>query len=128
MDLRRFSDILNGKLDRLEMMEASDGDQDTDVGRGSDQSGRRDLLEQARSLDPHDPKVTGFIRVLLDKNKRPNNKVLVSSTFRHTLAYLDVHARNAGCASPIHGDVLTTSARACAAASACPRRMPMRST
>jgi ATP-dependent helicase HepA len=64
------------------------------------------LLQQARSLDPHDPKAAAFIRVLLDKSKRPNNKALVFSTFRHTLAYLDAHARQTGLrVALVHGDV-----------------------
>ena len=58
-------------------------------------SGRtsRPCSNRRSNLDPNDPKVEAFVRVLLDKNKRPNNKALVFSTFRHTLAYLDAHAR-----------------------------------
>jgi superfamily II DNA or RNA helicase len=102
-----LSDILSGKLDRLELMEASDSDQEADL---SFVDGVRadieTLLEQARNLDPHDPKVAAFVRVLLDKNKRPNNKALVFSTFRHTLAYLDAHVRRTGLrVGLIHGDV-----------------------
>ncbi len=102
-----LSDMLNGKLDRLELMEASDNDQDGDLGF-VDQV-RADiaaLLEQARTLDQHDPKVAAFIRVLLDKSKRTNNKAMVFSTFRHTLAYLDTHARRTGLrVGLIHGGV-----------------------
>jgi ATP-dependent helicase HepA len=102
-----LSDILSGKLDRLELMEASDSDQETDVGFVDQvKADIETLLEEARNLDPHDPKVAGFIRVLLDKNTRPNNKALVFSTFRHTLAYLDAHARGTGLrVALIHGDV-----------------------
>ena len=46
------------------------------------------LLAQASILDPHDPKVEAFVQVLMDKSKLANNKALVFSTFRHTLAYL----------------------------------------
>ena len=38
------------------------------------------LLKQARDLDPHDPKVEAFVRVLIDKSKLPNNKAIV---FQH---------------------------------------------
>lgn len=102
-----LSDILNGKLDRLEHMETNDSDEDPDLSP-LDQI-RADvigLLEQARDLDPHDPKVAAFARVLLDKSKRPNNKALVFSTFRHTLAYLDSHVRQTGLrVALVHGDV-----------------------
>ena len=102
-----LSDILGSKLDRLELLEASDNDDDADFSflgqvRGEIES----LLEQARNLDSHDPKVEAFIKVLLDKDKLPNNKALVFSTFRHTLAYLDTHARGTGLRiGLIHGDV-----------------------
>jgi ATP-dependent helicase HepA len=102
-----LSDILSGKLDRLELMEASDSDQEVELGFVDQvKADIETLLEQARNLDPHDPKVAAFIRVLLDKNKRPNNKALVFSTFRHTLAYLDAHARRTAMrVALIHGDV-----------------------
>ncbi|BAV33389.1 helicase [Sulfuricaulis limicola] len=102
-----LQDMLTGKLDRLELMEASDGDEDIDLGF-IDQV-RADinaLLEQARNLDPYDPKVAAFTKVLLDKNKLTNNKVLVFSTFRHTLAYLAAHTQRTGLRyGLIHGDV-----------------------
>ncbi len=102
-----LSDMLNGKLDRLELMEALDSDEDTELGF-IDQIGAdiEALMEQSRNLDPYDPKVAAFIKVLLDKSRRPNNKTLIFSTFRHTLRYLDVHTRQAGLrVALIHGDV-----------------------
>jgi superfamily II DNA or RNA helicase/uncharacterized protein YuzE len=102
-----LSDILNGKLDNVELMEAADGDQEIDVGFINQiRADVASLLEQARNLDPDDPKVTAFLRVLVDKNRRANNKALVFSTFRHTLAYLQMHTENAGVrVGLIHGDV-----------------------
>ena len=102
-----LSDILSGKLDRLELMEASDSDQDADLGFVAQvTTDIEDLIEQARNLDPHDPKVEAFVQVLLDKNKLPNNKALVFSTFRHTLAYLETHATRAGLSvGLVHGDI-----------------------
>jgi superfamily II DNA or RNA helicase len=104
-----LSDVLSGRLDHLELMEASDDDPDDKAVFGFVAQARSDveaLLERARKLDPHDPKVEAFVQVLLDKNKLPNNKALVFSTFRHTLAYLDDHARQAGLRTGlIHGDI-----------------------
>src|SRR5262249_21306443 len=100
-------DILNGKLDRLELMEASDADADADFSFVEEV--RLDIegvLNQARNLDPADPKVEAFVKILSEKSKMPNNKALVFSTFRHTLTYLFDHAQRIGlrCAL-IHGDV-----------------------
>lgn len=84
-----LQDILVGKLSQLELMEAGDGGDSVDL--SSVDLVRADidgLLEQARRLDPHDPKVEAFVKVLVDKGKLPNNKAIVFSTFRHTLAYL----------------------------------------
>jgi len=102
-----LSDILGGNLNRLELMEASDDDQDVEPGfLGEIRADIEDLVEQARNLDPHDPKVEAFVRVLRDKNKLPNNKALVFSTFRHTLAYLHAHANRDGLRiGLVHGDI-----------------------
>jgi len=102
-----LEDILNGKLDRLELMEASDGDEDTDLSFvATVRTDIEALIEQARDLDPFDPKVEAFVKVLTDKGKLSNNKALVFSTFRHTLAYLARHAQRTGLrCGLIHGDV-----------------------
>ncbi|WP_281806408.1 DEAD/DEAH box helicase [Methylocystis echinoides] len=102
-----LSGILNSKLDRLELLEASDDDADADFSFLTHvRKEIEDLLDQANQLDPHDPKVEAFLKVLQEKNKLPNNKALVFSTFRHTLAYLDRHASAVGLRiGVIHGDV-----------------------
>lgn len=102
-----LSDMLNGKLNQLELMEASDTDQDADLGFVDQvRADIEALLEQTQHLDSDDPKMTAFIRVLLENNQRTNNKALVFSTFRHTLAYLYAHVRPAGLRMGlIHGDV-----------------------
>jgi ATP-dependent helicase HepA len=85
-----LEDILTGKLDQLELMEASDSSEES-VDLSFVDEVRNDitnLIGLARNLDPRDPKVDAYIRVLEDKNKLPNNKALIFSTFRHTLAYL----------------------------------------
>lgn len=102
-----LADILSGKVDRLEMLEATDSDQETDVAFIDQiRADVKILLEDVRDLDPYDPKSEAFVRVLLDKNACTNNKALVFSTFRHTLAYLDTRARHAGLrVGLIHGDI-----------------------
>jgi hypothetical protein len=89
------------------MMEAGDIEEEADLSfvdhvRADIQS----LLEQARVLDDQDPKVEAFVRVLKDKSRLPNNKALVFSTFRHTLAYLAHHVQRTGLRfGLIHGEV-----------------------
>lgn len=106
-----LSDMLTGKLDRLEIMELSDTDTDIEPGLGADFTGQirtdvEQLLIQAQNLDPQDPKIAAFVKVLQDKNKLSNNKALVFSTFRHTLSYLAQHAQQAGLrVALIHGGV-----------------------
>lgn len=102
-----LSDILNRKLDQLELIEAADSADEVDL---SFVEGIRleieHLISRAASLDPTDPKVEAFIRTLRDKTRLANNKALVFSTFRHTLAYLARHTEDAGLRyGVIHGDI-----------------------
>ncbi len=46
------------------------------------------LIRQASLLKGPDPKFEAFVSVIRDKQKLENNKLLVFSGFRHTLAYL----------------------------------------
>ncbi|MDI3294395.1 DEAD/DEAH box helicase [Janthinobacterium tructae] len=83
-----LQDILGGKLAQLE------GDEDFEEAehpsdfleqiRGDVES----LIERAANLDPADAKADAFLKVVDDKLVMPRNKVLVFSTFRHTLKYL----------------------------------------
>jgi superfamily II DNA or RNA helicase/uncharacterized protein YuzE len=102
-----FADILSGKLDRLEQMEAADSDQESDCRLTSQiRDDVEALLSRAKNLDSDDPKAAAFVKVLLDKSTQHNNKALVFSTFRHTLSYLNTHAQNAGLrVALVHGDV-----------------------
>lgn len=102
-----LTDILAGKLDRLEALESVDDDRDIDLGFADDV--RRDineLLELAGSLSPYDPKVEAFKRVISEKGRLENNKSLVFTTFRHTIAYLAQHASETGLRiGVVHGGV-----------------------
>jgi superfamily II DNA or RNA helicase len=84
-----LEDMLSGHLNGLEFMEVSDSDDEPDF--SSIDQLRTDikaLLEKSHNLDPSDPKVEAFVRIITEKSKLSNNKILVFSTFRHTLAYL----------------------------------------
>jgi ATP-dependent helicase HepA len=104
-----LEDILAGKVDQLEQAETFNGEAEADTDSAFFASIRDDidsLLKITRSIDPTDPKVDRFAQILQDKVKLPNNKALVFSTFRHTLAYLLRHSELAGLrCGLIHGDV-----------------------
>ena len=102
-----LEDTLAGRLDRLELMEASDGDEEVDMGFVAQvRTDIEALLSQARNLEDNDPKVEAFVQILKDKGKLANNKALVFSTFRHTLAYLVKHTERTGMRyGLIHGAV-----------------------
>ena len=84
-----LQDILEGKLSQLESEDDGDGAEERDNGfveqiRGDIES----LIQRAKRLDPRDPKADAFMHVVRDKLGMTRNKVLVFSTFRHTLLYL----------------------------------------
>jgi len=84
-----LEDILQGKLASLEEADESDDGTEhqfdfVDQIRGDVES----LVHRAKNLDPQDPKADAFMQVISDKLGMPRNKVLVFSTFRHTLRYL----------------------------------------
>lgn len=87
--------ILHGNLEKIIEAEIADGyDADPAMDLAFVDEVRAEitsLLERAANLDSRDPKVEAFVKVLQDKAKLPNNKALVFSTFRHTLAYLVQH-------------------------------------
>jgi len=102
-----LEDMLNGKLSQLEVMEASDSGDEIDLSFVEQvRSEIEGILNHARNLDPYDPKVEAFVKVLQDKNALANNKALVFSTFRHTLAYLARYVEKAGIRyGLVHGDI-----------------------
>ena len=84
-----LENILNRHIDELEWTEA---DNTVPVLRSdaviSIQSQIQDVLEKARALDPIDPKYERLLNIVRDKQNLPNNKVMLFSSFRHTLHYL----------------------------------------
>ena len=89
-----LKDILSRHLDELEWEEADNTAQvPTDEVVGPIRSQIQAILEKARSLDPHDPKLEALRKIIRDKQNLPNNKVMLFSSFRHTLRYLYEHLR-----------------------------------
>lgn len=102
-----LDDILTGKLNQLEAMVAGDSDIEMEFNFIDEIRGEiSSLVEKARELDEEDPKAAAFVEAVIEKNRMPNNKALVFSTFRHTLRYLsDKLADNGLRFGLIHGDV-----------------------
>lgn len=102
-----LSELLDGKVSQLEIMEASDGDGDGDTSFVDlIRQEVKELLDLASTLDAHDPKAEAFKRLITEKGEFANNKVLVFTTFRHTLAYLERHATSTGLRiGVVHGGV-----------------------
>ena len=90
-------DMLDGKLELLESSDDVDSALRIDPNFVNEIRADIELLiERADSLDPYDPKIISLIKVLNDKAKMTNNKALVFSTFRHSLAYIERHIAAAG--------------------------------
>ena len=85
-----IDEILNRRVGELVEVE---GDSFLGVMPGGDtirtiRSRIRMVVEQARSLDPHDPKLDRLRAIIREKQSLSNNKVMLFSSFRHTLRYL----------------------------------------
>ena len=102
-----LEDILHRHLDELEWAEADAVDAIprpelvTQI-RGQIQG----LLEKAKNLDAEDLKLGALREIIQDRQRLPNNKVMIFSSFRHTLAYLHKHLITDGFrVGLIHGGV-----------------------
>lgn len=85
-------DILNRHIDELYWDEADNTQKiPEDSAIESIESQIQTVLEQAQNLDPDDPKLDALKEILKDKQELPNNKVMLFSSFRHTLSYLHKH-------------------------------------
>jgi superfamily II DNA or RNA helicase len=84
-----LEDILGRHVDELEWTEAdSDSFAPGEETMASISSRIQTIIEIARRLDPVDPKLEALRQIIRDKQNLPNNKIMVFSSFRHTLGYL----------------------------------------
>jgi SNF2 family DNA or RNA helicase len=103
-----LEDILNRHLSRLEISDIDEGDAPEEIAEvlAEFRVEVRDLINKAKSISGPDPKFDEFLKVVQDKQNLPNNKLLVFSTFRHTLAYLVRRLSEAPVRlGLIHGDI-----------------------
>ncbi len=102
-----LEDILTRRLDELEWTEADAIDAmplKELTPRIREQV--QELLEKAKTLDPEDLKLAALRKVVHNRQRRRNNKIMIFSSFRHTLSYLYKHLAAEGFrVGLIHGDV-----------------------
>lgn len=80
--------ILNRHLDELLWEEADDTDIPQDSAIASIQPQIQRFLNAVRSLEETDPKLEALRNIIRDKQNLSNNKIMLFSSFRHTLNYL----------------------------------------
>ena len=84
-----LENILNRHIDDLEWVEMDYETADPYIDIFNQiQSQVKNILDNARSLDPHDPKYERLRSILRNKQTLSNNKTILFSSFRHTLHYL----------------------------------------
>ncbi|MCY4554601.1 MAG: helicase-related protein [Candidatus Poribacteria bacterium] len=100
-----LEDILNRRLDELEWTEADALDaMPTPELTTHIREQVQNLLEKANNLDPQDLKLEALRKVVRDRQNLPNNKVMIFSSFRHTLSYLHKNLMRDGFrVAQIHG-------------------------
>lgn len=103
-----LSDILNRHLSQAQLSEMCDEENPADLAAviADFRAEVEALIQRAQALNGPDPKFDAFLQVIRDKQALPNNKLLVFSTFRHTLAYLMAKLSRASVRlGLIHGDI-----------------------
>ncbi len=55
-----------------------------------------EIIAKSKSLPNEDPKLASMLKVIEDKQKEENNKIIIFSTFRATLNYLYSHLKDKG--------------------------------
>jgi hypothetical protein len=114
--------ILSRRLSDLELVEMGDDQLDhSDAEVDSIRSEIVAIVERARALPADDPKCARLLEIITQKAELPNRRLLVFSSFRHTLAYLEAALRARGVrVGLIHGGVADDERRALRKAFALP--------
>ena len=101
-----ITDILQRRLTELEWLETSGEEGEPSELFQSLENEALEIVAQAEALPPEDPKYDALLHIVKEKNELPNNKVMIFSTFRHTLAYLESKLRLNGIRiGLVHGGV-----------------------
>lgn len=84
-----INQILERRLTDLEGLTTADEEMPDLEIIESIQGAALDIVRLASTLPTEDPKFDAFCQIVEDKQKLQNNKIMVFSTFRHTLFYLE---------------------------------------
>lgn len=100
-------DILNRHMDELIMLDGEDDEfEENPDWLAVLDSQIRILLEEVKQLPPEDPKLFKLCEIVSQRQSLPNNKVMLFSSFRHTLKYLyDKLSKMDVRIGLIHGDI-----------------------
>jgi len=89
--------ILTRRIDELEWDEADEAAEAFNTQSVTTiEAEIKGILVQTEDLDPTDPKLEALLRIVRDKQQLANNKVMLFSSFRHTLNYLLAHLKAEG--------------------------------
>ena len=102
-----LEDILSRHLDELAWTEADvTGSISLEDNITQIQDQIEAILKRAKSINPHDPKLESLREIIRERQDLPNNKIMLFSSFRHTLAYLYKRLKADGIrVGMIHGGV-----------------------
>ncbi|MDE0154187.1 MAG: helicase-related protein [Gammaproteobacteria bacterium] len=90
-----LEDILNRHVDELERVEKDhEMTEPQNNVFNAIHSQIQNTLTNARALHPYDPKYECMRNIIEDKQTLPNNKIILFSSFRHTLSYLYVRLKS----------------------------------
>lgn len=91
-----LKEILSRHLNSLSWEEADDTEVPDEEAIIAIKSQVEELLIVAGELDASDPKLDALRTIIRDKQRLPNNKIMLFSSFRHTLNYLHDHLTTDG--------------------------------
>jgi ERCC4-related helicase len=102
-----LDDILHRRIDELYWDEIDDSYEAVNNSFiASIKSDIETLIKTTETLDEYDPKCEELFKIIAEKQKFENNRIMLFSRFRHTLYYLFEKLQNSSCrVGLIHGDI-----------------------
>ena len=101
-----ITDILQRRISELEWLESSDEMDELPAFVQALENEALEIVESVEALSPQDPKYEALLQIVKEKIQLPNNKLMVFSTFRHTLSYMERKLRLDGIrVGMVHGNV-----------------------
>lgn len=91
-----IKDIVNRRLNELIDDDADFESLEGDSVAAFFKSHAEQIIQKAENLSGEDPKFDAVLKVIKEKNEEENNKIILFSTFRHTLGYLERRLKQEG--------------------------------